>query len=94
MLNSITATTANLGPDDLAEDAVVTVTGVTNRGTQIGPFEDTVGALANGDSVDSAFDFVPPNDRSSRIDWTSTVSAPGDTDPSNDTATAVTNVRR
>jgi hypothetical protein len=90
----ITATTANLGPDDLAEDAVVTVTGVTNRGTQIGPFEDTVGALANGATVDSAFDFVPPNDRSSRIDWTSTVSAPGDTDPSNDTATAVTNVRR
>jgi hypothetical protein len=92
--NIITATTANLGPDDLAEDAVVTVTGVTNRGTQIGPFEDTVGALANGATVDSAFDFVAPNDRSSRIDWTSTVSAPGDTDPSNDTATAVTNVRR
>ena len=91
---TVTATTFNLGPDALGEDAVVTVRGVTNRGTQIGPFEDTVGALANGASVDSAFDFVPPNDRSSRIDWTSTVSAPGDTDPSNDTATAVTTVRR
>ena len=90
----ITATTANLGPDHLAEDAVVTVTGVTNRGTQIGPFEDTVGALANGASVDSAFNFVPPNDRSSVINWSSTVSAPGDIDPSNNSAVAVTRVRR
>jgi len=92
--DTVTATTFNLGPDDLGEDAVVTVTGVTNRGTQIGPFEDTVGALANGASVDSSFEFVAPNDRSSSITWTSAVSAAGDTDPSNNTATALTRVRR
>lgn len=91
---TVTATTSNLGPDDLGEDAVVTVTGVTNRGTQIGPFEETLGELASGSSADSSFGFVAPNDRSSSINWTATVSAAGDTDPSNNTATALTRVRR
>jgi hypothetical protein len=92
--DTVTASISNLGPEDLAADAVVTVTGVTNRGTQIGPFKETVGPLAVGASVDSSFGFVAPNDRSSVINWTSTVSDEGDTDPSNNTATAVTSVRR
>jgi hypothetical protein len=90
----IAATVTNLGPGDLAEDAVVTVTGVTNRGTPFGPYEATVVSLPEGSAVASPFDFVAPTDKSTKINWTATVSAASDTNPSNDEATAKTKVRK
>jgi len=98
----IAATVSNLGPGDLSQDATVEVSGVTNRGTVLGPFSANYGDgdLAAGDAVAQAFFFTAPSDRSSRIDWTAKITSGSDddpskdTNPSNDTAKARTKVRK
>lgn len=90
---TVSATVSNLGPAALAEGAVVTVQGVTNRGTLVGPYEQTVD-VPNGTPVAPQFLFTAPTDRSTQIDWTATVSAESDSNPSNNQATAKTKVKK
>ena len=93
-LSVITATVTNLGPSDLAGDAEVEVTGITNRGTVFGPYLATISVLAAGDADAAAFPFTAPSDKSSKIEWTATVTSSGDTNPTNNAATAKTKVRK
>jgi len=88
----ITATISNLGPGDLTGDAVVEVTGISNRGTAFGPYSATYSALLAGEAVAPTFAFIAPSDKSSKIEWTATVTSDEDTNPANDTATAKTKV--
>jgi len=90
----VAATVTNLGPGDLAEEAVVTVMGVTNRGTEFGPYKDVLVSLPDGSSIASSFDFTAPSDKSTKINWTATVGSDSDTNPANDESTAKTKVTK
>jgi hypothetical protein len=91
---TVVATVTNLGPDDLSEDAVVEVNGITNRGTIFGPYVDTIGSLVAGDAEALSFPFTAPEDKSSYILWTVTVAAASDANDSNNTATDKQLVRK
>jgi hypothetical protein len=82
----------NNGPADGAAGDV-TVVGVSNRGATV-EFTDTFSGLAAGDSVSITWPWTTPS-APSTISWTATVTASdGDTDLSNNEATARTRVRR
>jgi len=81
----------NNGP--AAASGTVTLTGVSNRGDTI-EFSASFTDLASGDEFEAEWPWTAPN-RPTTIRWTATVSTTGgDTNPSNDTATAITRVRR
>ena len=82
----------NLGP--AAASGTVTVTGVSNRGDTL-EFSDSFTDLAAGEEFEVEEEFDVPGTRPSTINWTATVSTDGgDLNPTNDTATATTRVRR
>lgn len=90
----VAATVTNNGPGDLAEDAVVEISGSTNRDTIFGPYTQTVSNIAAGDSLAPTFPFIGPTDKSTKINWTASVVSPSDTNPANNTATAKTKVTK
>ncbi|MCP3870779.1 MAG: hypothetical protein GY703_22335, partial [Gammaproteobacteria bacterium] len=82
----------NNGP--AAASGTVTVTGVSNRGDTV-EFSESFTDLADGEEFEVEWEWTSPDTRPSTISWTATVSTDGgDTNPSNDTATAQTKVRR
>jgi len=82
----------NLGP--AAASGTVTVTGVSNRGDTV-EFSESFTDLADGEEFEAEWEFDAPGTKPSTINWTATVSTDGgDTNPTNDTATAQTKVRR
>ena len=85
----------NSGPADVG-GAVVTLTGVTNRGDIISvtPNQAPLGRLVSDETATVTFDWTAPGGKPATISWTATVTADGDTNPANDTATAKTKVRR
>jgi hypothetical protein len=93
--DSATVAVTNSGPADVA-GAVVTLTGVTNRGDIISvtPNQSSLGRLESGDTATVTFDWTAPGGKPATISWTAVVTAEGDTNPANDTATAKTKVRR
>jgi len=92
--SSATVVVTNSGAD--VSGAVVTLTGVTNRGDTISgtPDSESLGLLTSGESQTVTFDWTAPGGKPATISWTATVTAEGDTNPANDTATASTKVRR
>ena len=90
-----TVVVTNSGPADVG-GAVVTLTGVTNRGDIISvtPNQVPLGLLVSDDTATVTFDWTAPDGKPSNINWTAVVTADGDTNPTNDTATAKTKVRR
>jgi len=94
--NPITVTVTNLGPDDGASGTVRLV-GVDQRADT----EDYVlSALFSELPADTSTDIplswttgnAPPDGLPQNVTWTATVVAPGDTNPANDVATAVSKV--
>jgi hypothetical protein len=81
----------NNGPD--AASGAVDVVGVSNRG-DTEEFSASFADLAAGQEFEVKFDWTAPEGRPGTITWTATVTAEGDTNPDNDSATAVTRVRR
>lgn len=82
----------NNGP--AAASGTVTLTGITNRGDIIELTIDTP-ELVSGGEFEHEFPWTAPDGRPSTISWTAVVTTDGgDTNPSNDTATASTKVRR
>ncbi|MFT6899520.1 MAG: hypothetical protein ACJA13_003958 [Paraglaciecola sp.] len=82
----------NNGPADGAA-GIVTVEGVSSRG-QIVQLSDTFSGLQSGDQKSFTFPWTAPS-APTTFTWTATVIADdGDTNPNNDTATAITRVRR
>ena len=81
----------NNGP--AAASGTVTLRGISNRGY-------TVSFFASFDDLDAGATFpytwswTAPDGKPSTITWTATVTSDGDIDPSNDTATGSTKVRR
>ena len=92
--SSVTATVTNLGPSYLNGDATLAVSGVTNRGTIFGPYTETFTALIADEAAAFVFPFTAPTDRSTKIDWTATVTSEGDINPINDAAMATTKVKK
>lgn len=82
---------ANNGPADDAA-GVVSIEGVSSRG-DIVQFNDAFSGVLSGESVSFTFAWTTPSSPST-FTWTATVSGEGDIDDSNDTATALTRVRR
>ncbi len=82
---------ANNGPADDAT-GTVTVTGLSSRG-EVVEFSEAFAVLASGDSMSFVFDWTAPS-RPATFNWTATVVSDGDIDPSNNSATAITRVRR
>ena len=93
--SSATVVVTNSGPADVG-GAVVTLTGVTNRGDIISvtPNQAPLGRLVSDETATVTFDWTAPGGKPATISWTATVTADGDTNPANDTATAKTKVRR
>jgi len=81
----------NNGPADGAA-GTVTVEGVSSRG-EIVQFNGEFSELLNGDSESFVFNWTAPPSPAT-FNWTATVTADGDTDTTNNTATALTRVRR
>jgi len=82
----------NNGP--AAASGTVTVTGVSNRGDVV-EFTASFTDLADDEEFEAEWDWTAPGTKPSTINWTATVSTDGgDTNPTNDTATAQTKVRR
>ncbi len=82
----------NNGP--AVASGTVTLTGVSNRGDEV-VFTYSFTDLAAGDEFEAEWDWTATGTRPSTISWTAVVSTDGgDTNPSNDTATASTKVRR
>ena len=93
--SSATVVVTNSGPANVL-GAVVTLTGVTNRGDTISvtPDSETLGLLTSGDSETVTFEWTASDGKPATISWTAVVTSDGDTNPVNDTATASTQVRR
>jgi hypothetical protein len=88
----VAVSVTNNGPADDA-GGTVSVIGISNRGATI-EFTDTFSGLAAGASSGFTWTWTTPSDPST-INWTATVTASdGDTDLSNNVATAITRVRR
>ena len=89
---TVEAEVTNNGP--AAASGTVTLVGVSNRGDVVSfsaPFTD----LANGASYTGSWLWTAGGNRPATYFWTATVtSSVADTDPSNDTAAATTQVRR
>ena len=82
----------NNGP--AVASGTVTLTGVSNRGDVV-EFTASFTDLADDEEFEAEWDWTAPGTRPSTINWTATVSTEGgDTNPTNDTATAQTKVRR
>jgi len=82
----------NNGP--AAASGTVTVAGVPKRGDAV-EFSARFTDLADGEEFEAEWEFDAPGTKPSIINWTATVSTEGsDTNPTNDTATAQTKVRR
>ncbi len=82
----------NNGP--AVASGTVTLTGVSNRGDVV-EFTASFTDLAADDEFEAEWEWTAPGDKPSTIRWTAVVSTDGgDTNPSNDTATATTKVRR
>jgi hypothetical protein len=77
----------NDGPD--AASGTLSVVGVDSKGKTVAEFSDDFMDLAAGDWASSTFFWTAPR-RSTEITWTATLDAEGDTDLSNNTATAKT----
>jgi hypothetical protein len=87
---SIVATVTNIGPDTTTT-CDVEVTGISNRGVTYGPFTGSCANLPAGVSQSFTFPWTAPT-RPGNVDWTATVTAEGDTNPANDTATLKTQI--
>jgi hypothetical protein len=87
---SIVATVTNTGPDATAA-CEVQVTGVTNRGIGYGPYDGDCETLPVGQSQSFTFPWTAPS-RPGNVTWTATVTAEGDTNPANDSATVRTQI--
>lgn len=88
---SIVATVTNTGPD-ATTTCEVEVTGVSNRGVAYGPFTGNCANLPVDQSQSFTFAWTAPR-RPGNVVWTATVTAAGDTNPDNDTATVTTQIR-
>ncbi len=89
---TVSVLVSNNGPADNAS-GTVTVQGVSNRGVTV-TFSDTFSGVAAGGTFGSSWSWSVPS-LPSTFNWTATVTSDsGDSDPSNDSATAVTRVRR
>ena len=88
------AVVVRINNNDLTSDAsgTVTVKGISSRG-EVVEFTGSFSALAANDNVDFTFNWTTPS-RPTTFNWTATVAADDDSDTSNDTATALTRVRR
>ncbi len=93
---SIVVTVSNVGEVPIGGDgSVVSVTGVTNRDDLIdlGPVE--LPAIPVGESGTVTLDdWIAVGTKPYKVDWTATVTVEGDENAANDTATALTKVRR
>ncbi len=78
---------SNNGPDPATGQ--VDVIGTDSRGRTVETFTDTFSNLASGDSDSFTFTWTAPR-KATTIDWEAVVTADGDTDLSNNTATATT----
>ena len=65
------------------------LTGITERGYTVASFTDEITDLPGGGTTTLDFYWRAP-DRDTTVNWTATVTADGDTNPSNDTAIAST----
>lgn len=81
----------NNGPADGAEGTVI-VEGLSSRGETV-QFSDVFSNVANGESANFVFNWTAPS-APTTFTWTATVIANDDIDSNNDTATAITRVRR
>jgi hypothetical protein len=77
----------NDGPDPAS--GVVNVTGTDSRGRTVASFSEAFSNLAAGDWDRVSFTWTAPS-RATTIDWEAVVTTEGDTDLSNNTATAST----
>lgn len=83
---------ANSGP--ASASGTITLTGISNRGATF-EFAESFTSLASGEEFEVGLIWTAPGRRPAVIRWTATVTSSGeDTNPSNDTATARTRVRR
>jgi len=87
---SIVATVTNSGPDTTTTCGVE-VNGVSNRGVAYGPFTGDCANLPVGQSQSFTFPWTAPT-LPGNVTWTATVTAEGDTNPANDSATVRTQV--
>jgi len=90
--SQMSVTVTNNGP--AVASGNVSVSGVTNRGDILGPFSGDFTDLADDTATTLTFDWTAPDGKPATINWTATVTADEDTNPSNDTATAKTKVRK
>lgn len=81
----------NNGPTDAAEGTVI-VEGVSSRGDVV-QFSDVFTNVADGERVSFVFNWLTPA-APATFTWTATVTADDDTNIDNNTATAITRVRR
>ena len=89
---TVEAEVTNNGP--ATASGTVTLTGVSNRGDMV-EFSAAFIDLASGTSFTGSWLWTAAGSRPATYLWTATVtSSVADTDPSNDTATATTQVRR
>ncbi len=89
---TVSVVVTNNGPADNASGSI-TLQGVSNRGVTV-TFSDTFSGVAAGDSDSASWNWSVPS-LPSTFTWTATVTSDsGDADPSNDSATALTRVRR
>jgi len=88
----MSVTVTNNGPADASGN--VSVSGVTNRGDILGPFNQDFNDLTDDTATTLTFDWTAPDGKPATISWTATVTADEDTNAANNTATASTKVRR
>jgi len=81
----------NNGP--ATASGTVTVTGISNRGdTEV--FTIDTPELVSGGEFEHEFPWTAPDGKPATISWIATVTSDGDTNPTNDTTTGSTKVRR
>jgi hypothetical protein len=83
---------SNLKPSSVSGE--VTITGVTNQGVVIELPPMAFSDLAEGDTISLNASWTANIIRTSAVSWTATVTAEGDLNSDNDTATATTKIRR
>ena len=95
MPGTIAVTVSNVGSDDLFEDAVVKLSGVTNKGKEITLDDQFVDVLPAGGSELLEFTYIAPSDVKDRtVVWTATVVALSDANVSNNEATDRSNIKK
>ena len=89
--STVAVDVTNVGPADAG--GTVILTGVSNRGDTI-EFATDIPGLPAGEVFTQSWDWTAPDGKPATVYWTAIVTAPGDINPSNDTASSLTKVRK